>query len=291
MDDSFISRSKAVCTSAETQDFYTVDIENHNIKNDDSLLESDELYKLSQRSLEIIEKRPPGEDYYSELIPYIKIICENIKEQEKAKRKLFQDFKKTLNLFINNKNGTVTIEEISPLVHLICKDIDGLNSKFELAKIFESLSSNNNFDNTIVSISNETNSVNQVEFYPLEFWEDREKSNNENPIQFISRVYSTVLDGYFTTADLKRSDKKLHRALYNWVNKPDNKKPSREELNLPTKKELNDWLLKNSDSGKLSQSIHLNSNIKDPKLLAEAKIAAVARTRARRGQLERTLPS
>ncbi|SMC78077.1 hypothetical protein [Rhizobium sp. RU36D] len=69
-------------------------------------------------------------------------------------------------------------------------------------------------------------------------YENRPDRSQSAP-DFIREVYAEYLDGNFTRADLRRIDPKAEMALRNW----ESHHRQRADINLPTKKELNDRLL------------------------------------------------
>jgi hypothetical protein len=70
-------------------------------------------------------------------------------------------------------------------------------------------------------------------------WLDR-ADKNESQIDFIAREYAELL-GRVSRPDIKRLDKSLYAALANWVSQHGALPP---EIDLPTKKQLNDRKLK-----------------------------------------------
>ena len=70
-----------------------------------------------------------------------------------------------------------------------------------------------------------------------ELYENR-TDRDENPRDFISRVYSKWLDGTLTRPDLRRLDQKLYHALANWEHRF-----GRVDYDLSTLKEKNDRIM------------------------------------------------
>lgn len=68
---------------------------------------------------------------------------------------------------------------------------------------------------------------------------DSRPNKSQSAPEFIAAVYKDFLHGDFTRADLRRLDPKAAMALSNW----ERDHGQRAEINLPTKKELNDRLL------------------------------------------------
>lgn len=50
-----------------------------------------------------------------------------------------------------------------------------------------------------------------------EFWDTRDKSLKETPLDFIKRVYGSFMSCGLSKSDVNRVDPKLYRALYNWA--------------------------------------------------------------------------
>lgn len=50
-----------------------------------------------------------------------------------------------------------------------------------------------------------------------EFWDERDKSLKESPLEFVQRVYADYIFAGISKADIKRADPKLYRAIYNWA--------------------------------------------------------------------------
>lgn len=137
----------------------------------------------------------------------------------------------------NDKNKEFR-RTVSWTISDICKEIGKISDKHKLAEIADAVFDNSNFDPTLFQ------KLEYVPFTPTEYWIGRDTALNETPVQFINRVYADALDGYFTTADLGSHDSSLRTALNNWVRDHNKgKKPSLDELNLPTKQEVNDKLL------------------------------------------------
>jgi hypothetical protein len=66
-------------------------------------------------------------------------------------------------------------------------------------------------------------------------WLDR-ADKKESPVDFIKREYAALI-GKISRPDIKRMDRSLYAALSNWISKNGDLPP---DLNLPTKKQLND---------------------------------------------------
>lgn len=164
----------------------------------------------------------------------------------------------------NNKDKKQLEKETS----FICGKISKIQDKKSLSKIADAL------------ISNQT--YNQV-FVPNEKWKERDKKIGENPVDFINRVYEPVLDGYFTQPDLKAHDPALYTALYNWIRDHNGgERPSLEELNLPTKKELNDRLINASGPSRDLEALQLHPDNLLARDRARGRISDVARKRKAR---------
>src|ERR1700722_4943556 len=71
-----------------------------------------------------------------------------------------------------------------------------------------------------------------------EKWADRNSRSSENPVTFIKRVYADWLGLGLTRAHLRDLDLPLYNALATWT-----RRHGPGDLDLPTKKELNDRLL------------------------------------------------
>lgn len=128
-------------------------------------------------------------------------------------------------------------------------------SKYDLADTFRALVSHPNFSPEVLRLEllALVESLSDI-YHPSEYWTKRDKSLKESPIDFIKRVYAPVLNGFFTTSDLKASDGTLYTAFYTWRrDHNNNQSPSLKVLNLPTKDQLSDWLIENPDE--LSKAI------------------------------------
>lgn len=128
----------------------------------------------------------------------------------------------------------------------LCAEIGAIDDEVVLRAVFLAAVRNAGFvrigpDAVVVPIQTIDQSI--KDFSPSEFWDERDKSKKETPVDFIKRVYAEVLTGWFTVADLKQADPKLYRAYYNWQCSAKNPRPSLGELNLPTLPEFNDRLL------------------------------------------------
>jgi len=58
------------------------------------------------------------------------------------------------------------------------------------------------------------------DFSPAKLWADRAGDDARmSAVDFLRKYYSTVLDGSFTTADLKSKDEPLYRAIYGYISR------------------------------------------------------------------------